>query len=214
MKKVKFPPAFFITGTDTGIGKTFVSAVLTIGLQAKYWKPIQSGLEPYTDSQWIQEKTALPDKHFSPETYKFKQPLSPHLAARLEDTHIDVQRIKLPDSHPCSHLIVEGAGGTMVPITESFFVIDLIKHLDLPALVVARSTLGTINHSLLTIEKLRQKGITILGVVMNGPQNDHNRQAIEDYGQVPVLAQIEQTNKIDADNLSRLFNHHFKDNIN
>lgn len=102
----------------------------------------------------------------------------------------------------------------MVPINESCFMVDLIRHLNLPVLVVARSTLGTINHSLLTIEKLRQKNITVIGIVMNGPKNDHNKQALEEYGQLPVLAEIEQIDKIDATNLSRLFNQHFASNIN
>jgi dethiobiotin synthase len=205
-----FPPAFFVTGTDTNVGKTFVSALLVSGLQGHYWKPIQSGLEPCTDREWVKEKTGLPSEHFFPETYLFKEPVSPHLAAQLENIAIDFETIKLPKQKSWRHLIVEGAGGLMVPVNGSLFVVDLIKHLNLPALVVARSTLGTINHTLLTVEKLREKKIDVLGVIMNGVENPNNRLAIEKYGKVPVLAQISPMQAVNVTNLKQVFDTQFQ----
>jgi len=200
-----FPSAFFITATDTDVGKTFVSAILAVGLQAHYWKPIQCGAEPCTDTEWIQNNTHLTSDHFFPEAYLFKEPASPHLAAGLENIEINIETIKMPDKKQWQYLIVEGAGGLMVPINNSLFVIDLIKHLNLPTLIVARSTLGTINHTVLTIEKLREKGIAIMGVVMNGPKNPNNRLAIETYGKVCVLAEIEPIETINANSLKQIF---------
>jgi len=209
-----FPPAFFVTGTDTDVGKTFVSAILVSGLDAHYWKPIQSGLDPCTDRQWIEEKTGMPPDRFFPETYLFKEPVSPHLAAQLENIEIDFETIKLPKQKSCKHLIVEGAGGLMVPVNSSLFIVDLIKHLKLPVLVVARSSLGTINHTLLTLEKLREKEIDVLGVVMNGIENTNNRLAIEKYGKVRVLAEISPMQTVNATNLKQVFDAQFQGNTN
>ncbi len=205
-----FPSAFFVTGTDTDVGKTFVCAVLMAGLHAHYWKPVGAG---QSDGQWIKEKTGLPDENFFPESYSFKHHLSPHLASQLEDITIDIAKIKIPHLSKWQHLIVEGAGGLMVPINNSLFVIDLIKHLNLPVLVVARSTLGTINHTVLTVDKLCQKEIAVLGVVMNGPKNPNNRAAIEKYGQVPVLAEIEPVEIINAQSLKQIYDTQFTGNI-
>ena len=200
-----FPPAFFITGTDTEVGKTFVSAVLAIGLKAHYWKPIGTGLYPHTDNQWVQEKTGLPDEHFFPEAYLFKDHVSPHLAAKQEGVNINIEKIQIPNERPWQQLIVEGAGGIMVPINDSQMVLDLIQHLNLPTIVVSRSTLGTINHTLLTVEKLREKDIDVLGIIMNGPKNPENRLAIEKYGRISVLAEFEPIAHIGAQNLKQLF---------
>ncbi len=208
MQDFEFPSAFFVTGTDTEIGKTFISAMLMVGLQGHYWKPIRTGAPPfekYTDTQWIQIKTGLPNERFFPETYIFKHPLSPHLAARLEGGIIDIEKIRIPTDKKWQHLIVEGAGGLLVPINDSLLIIDLIEHLDLPALIVARSNLGTINHTLLTVDKLKERKISVLGVIMNGPKNSENKKAIEKYGKVKVIAEIEPIEMINADNLQRVF---------
>lgn len=202
----KFPPAFFVTGTDTDVGKTFVSAVLALGLKAKYWKPIQSG--PDSDTDWIRQVTMLDEKHFLPEVYKLQTPVSPHLAAQIDRIKINIKSFLLPVIEQ-SHLIVEGAGGLMVPINESLFILDLIKYLSLPALVVARSTLGTINHTVLTVDKLKQVGIPVLGVVMNGPRNQDNCKAIEQYAAIPVLAEIERIENVNATNLENIFKEKF-----
>ena len=202
-----FPPAFFVTGTDTGIGKTFVSAVLTVGLNAAYWKPIQSGFSPADpgDREWIRQVTGLENRRFHPEAYLLSRPLSPHAAAVLDDLYIDLETIRLPGENFLPHLIVEGAGGVMVPINMRQTMIDLILHLHLPALVVAANRLGTINHTLLTLEKLRDKGVPVIGVVLNGPRDPINRRAIEEFGKVTVLAELETIEKIDYHALLDVF---------
>ncbi len=197
MRENLFPKAFFVTGTDTGVGKTLVCAVLLKGLpHAAYWKPIQSGLEEISDTQWLRQVTGLPDSHFMPEAYRLSQPLSPHAAAQIDGIQILLEKITIPDVKEFSHLIVEGAGGILVPINSDHYIKDLILHLNLPVLLVARSTLGTINHTLLSLQCLRQTGLAILGVVMNGPKNPINRRAIEFYGNTCVCAEIETLPRI------------------
>src|SRR5262249_23631966 len=140
-------------------------------------------------TQWVKAMTGLPDERFFKETYRLTQPLSPHASARIDGVHIDLNAFKLPliENTP---LIVEGAGGVLVPLNEDALVLDLIENLNLPVLVVARSTLGTINHTLLTLGALRSRKLDILGVVLNGPPNEGNKQAIEEYGKLPVIACI------------------------
>lgn len=210
MEKILLPHKIFITGTGTDVGKTVVSAMLVAGTRGAYWKPIQSGLGEITDTQWIQQMTGLPDDHFMPETHRLRQPLSPHAAAALDGVHIDLADFAPPDPHPRHHLVVEGAGGLLVPLNERHFMLDLVVQLGLPVLLVASSQLGTINHTLLSLDKLRSRKVPVTGVVMNGPKNESNRQAIEHYGQVPVLAQIEPLPRIDPAILAELFHRHFK----
>lgn len=202
---VLFPKSFFVTGTDTNVGKTVVSAMLTLGLEAAYWKPVQSGLEPLTDTDYIRHVTQLNANHFIPERFCLKQPLSPHAAAKIDQVQIKLTDFELPIVNK-KHLIVEGAGGLMVPLNDQDFIIDLIKYLELPVCLVTRSTLGTINHTVLSIVQLKRAEIPILGVVMNGPRNQINREAIEHYGQVPILGELEPLNPVNAINLLTAFN--------
>ena len=204
----RFPSEFFVAGTDTGVGKTVVAAILTAGLDGIYWKPVQSGLEGVTDAECVRRLTGLGETHFAPETYRLRHPLSPHAAAELEGVRIELDRFQLP-AHPSSTLIVEGSGGIMVPLNQEHTMLDLMKRLRLPVLLVARSALGTINHTLLSIEQLRRNGLEVLGVVMNGQRNHSNRQAIEHHGEVPVLAQVEPMAKIHQRSLSSLFSIYF-----
>lgn len=204
---ISFPPELFVTSTDTEIGKTFISAMLTLGLGAGYWKPIRTGMPRDTD--WVREHTGLDTKHLFRESYVFAPNISPHQAAAMEGVRIDFKNIIMPEYAPLPHLIVEGAGGLMVPINESQTILDLILHLKLPALVVARSTLGTINHTILTVDKLRQNSIPVLGVVMNGPRHTSNRQAIEHYAQVPVIAEVEPMAMITPTTVKAAFDQYF-----
>ncbi|WP_142846904.1 dethiobiotin synthase [Telmatospirillum sp. J64-1] len=178
----------FVTGTDTGVGKTFVSAWAVRHWNCDYWKPVQSGTVEGWDSAEVMRLAQLPLKRVHPSTYALVEPLSPHEAARREGVKIELDAFTLPESH--HPIVVEGAGGVMVPLNDQAFIIDLMARLGLPALVVARSTLGTINHTLLTLEAIRARGLPILGVVVNGPLDPHNVLAIEYYGRVPVLAQL------------------------
>jgi len=204
----KFPSKFFITGTDTGIGKTVISAILAVGLNADYYKPIQSGLEEISDTEWMRKKTGLKNNSFFDETYLLTKPLSPHASSKIDGITIEMSKFKLPIT--TNHLIVEGAGGLLVPLNDKDYIIDLIKHFKLPTLLVVRSGLGTINHTLLSLNSLRDKGIEILGVVMNGNKNQGNKEAIEQYGRVKVIAEIENLEIIDQNSLSGAFNKYFK----
>ena len=204
MGTVDLPPGIFVTGTGTGVGKTMVSAILVAGLSARYWKPIQSGLDEKTDTAWVQEMTGLTQAHFYPEIYRFRFPLSPHVAAEKDGIRIDLELMDLPLTSG-GHLIVEGAGGIMVPLNKHHLMLDLMKKLQLPILLVAESGLGTINHTLLSLEMLKNHFLQVLGVVMNGPRNDENRKAIEHYGNTAVYAEIEPLERIDGATLKEAF---------
>ena len=137
---------FLVTGTDTGIGKTVVSAMLVRALNASYFKPVQAGLDEPTDTDAVRDLSAMPNDRFFPECYRLKEPASPHLSAAMEGIEIDIDRLQLPRSeHP---LIVEGAGGVMVPLTNSVLFIDVFAKWQLPTILCARTSLGTINHTL------------------------------------------------------------------
>ncbi len=207
--KIKFPDRIFVTGTDTGIGKTLLAAMLVSGLNGKYWKPVQSGLEDITDTEWVKEKTGLDSTFFFPETYMFKQPLSPHTSAAAEGMRIELEKFVIPETPDGETLIIEGAGGIMVPLNEKDLMIDLMKRCNAPVIIVARSGLGTINHTLLSISQLRNEGIEILGVVMNGPKNSSNRDAIEHFGKVRVIAEIENITDINPESLKGHFREYF-----
>jgi dethiobiotin synthetase len=204
----QLPRRFFVTGTDTGIGKTLVSAMLMLGLKSHYWKPIQSGIAEGSDTDWIRRITEFSDEYFFKERYLLNEPLSPHAAALIDGIKIELSEITAPGDGD-QPLIIEGAGGVMVPLNDKHMMLDLIKKLALPAILVSRSGLGTINHSLLTINCLRQAGVSIAGVIMNGSLNKSNRAAIENYGQVPVLAEIEPIQKVSRQSLLEIFEHNF-----
>jgi dethiobiotin synthase len=204
----KFPKSFFITATDTDVGKTFISAILCQGLKAAYWKPIQAGHPK--DTCWIKEHTTLPTKNFIKERHIFKMPASPHLASRKENINISLDDFTIPNFSFSNHLIIEGCGGLLVPLNNNGdFVIDLIKKLDIPCLLVTRSSLGTINHTLQSLKLLRSYNIPILSVVMNGEINTENKLAIETYGKIKVIAQINKQNHINNNILQKLFEENF-----
>ncbi len=181
-------PGYFVTGTDTGVGKTVAASWLMLALDGEYWKPVQAGLDGETDEQAVRRLTGLPSARFHESIYRLKAALSPHEAAGREGITIDTARLKLPShSRP---LIVEGAGGLLVPLNAREFMIDLIADLGLPAVLVARTALGSINHTLLSLEALRRRGIEIAGVILNGAPDPGNRDAIANFGKVPVIAEL------------------------
>ena len=202
------PRGVFVTGTDTEVGKTVVSAALLRRLCGRYWKPVQTGPECDHDLPAVQRLTGLPGRHFAPSFVCYPDPLSPHEAAkrvgqRLDFAAIDFPAIDCPASHDL-FWIVEGAGGALVPLDDDHVMTDLMQKLGLPVVVVARSTLGTINHSLLTLEALRTRGLTVAGVILNGPENTANKAAIEQFGQVAVLAELPLLDRITAPALETL----------
>jgi dethiobiotin synthetase len=208
---MKFPDAFFITGTDTGVGKTLVAAILLSGLRGRYWKPVQSGTITQTDTDWVKSVTELPPVKFFQETYMLSQPLSPHASAKIDGVRISLDAFTLPDC-PEPPLIVEGAGGLMVPLNETDLMIDLMQKLALPVVLVSRSGLGTINHTVLSLNALRARNIEVLGVVMNGERNPSNKEAIEQYGRAPVIAEIPIMRSINSQTLTAAFQQFSEEN--
>ncbi|MDQ3323539.1 MAG: dethiobiotin synthase [Acidobacteriota bacterium] len=198
----------FVTGTDTNVGKTVVSAALTCAFRAKenicYWKPIQTGIEADNDTKTVRRLADCDDEEIFDKGFRLEKPLSPHLSARLAKVEISIEKILdlLPKEKNEKFWIVEGAGGALVPLNENELMIDLMKALDLSVFVVARSGLGTINHTLLTVEALRNRDLKIFGVVMNGKPNEENRKAIEHFGQVKVSAEMPRFEELTNENLS------------
>ena len=186
MSRKKLVRGLFVTGTDTGVGKTVLSAALLLRYpQATYWKPIQTG--PDDDTTEVRRLTG---RQVIDAGIRLPDPVSPHLAAGRMGTTIDLcALLRSRDSEGAVH-IVEGAGGVLVPVNDSQTMADLMAMLDLAVIVAARSTLGTINHTLLTIEALRARALRVAGVVMIGDRDADNRAAIEHYGRVPVLAEM------------------------
>lgn len=203
------PQRIFVTGTDTDIGKTTVAAILTAGLGATYWKPIQSGTREGTDTNTLKDLTGLPDTRFCPPVYAFQAPLSPHLAAARENRVIHLEAITLPAQAQTGPLVIEGAGGLMVPLNDRELMIDLIKHLALPVVLVASNRLGTINQVLLSLEALRSRHIPVAGVVLNRGINDEHAGTIEHFGRVSVLGQIPEYPCLGPATVKKYFFRHF-----
>ena len=187
-----------ITGTDTNTGKTIISAWICLHTRMPYWKPVQTGIDDGCDTDVVQEIAGVATY---PEAYALRKPLSPHAAAAWEDVTIDPKKIIKPTEKP---LIIEGAGGVLVPLAPDVFLIDCMQQWAIPVLIVARSSLGTINHTCLTLEALRNRRIPILGVILNGAENPGNKQAIETYGNCPVLAELPPLEKVSAGVLSQI----------
>ena len=202
-----FPRCFFVTGTDTGVGKTVISALLAAGLEAYYWKPVQSGSDQGLDSQQVALWAGLDREKIIPEAYTLRQPLSPHLAAERDGVFIDPQRLHIPDAQ--GTLIIEGAGGIMVPLNNDLLILDWVRSLAVPVLIVAPNRLGVINHALLTINALGCYGVKILGVILNGEPNMDHVQAIEHFGRTPVLAQVQTMPEITPQLLKSKFAEYF-----
>ena len=190
---------YVVTGTDTDAGKTVFAAALAGHLGAAYWKPVQAGLDPETDAATVSRLSGVSDERILPEAYLLPEAIAPHEAARRAGVTIDMARFEAPAKDGL--LIVEGAGGMLVPLTDDSYVIDIAALLHLPVVLVARSTLGTINHTLLSLEALRRRGLPLAGIVINGPEMPHNRAAIERYGQAEVIAEIPWLDEVTRENL-------------
>ncbi len=179
----------FITGIGTGIGKTVVSAIITEALEADYWKPIQAGTEPITDSDWVKDNLSNTRSVVHPESYRLKLAASPHYSARQEDITIAVQRISSEIPIYNRNLIVEGAGGLFVPLNEHEFIKDLIIALRAKCVLVSRNYLGSINHSLLTAAECRRNNIPVAGWFFNGYDSEYENEIIAWSG-FPRIASI------------------------
>jgi dethiobiotin synthase len=192
------PRGLFVTGTSTGVGKTVVCAALVHRYREaadwRYWKPVQTGVEQDDDTAEVRQLAEC-ETAFG---IRLPRPVSPHLAARWSGIHISLDDLKLPSADETIRWIVEGAGGALVPLNDTDLMADLMGSLALPAVIVARSELGTINHTLLTLEALRARKLCVAGVVMVGEPNRDNREAIEHYGRVSVLGEIPRLNPLDT----------------
>jgi dethiobiotin synthase len=187
---------FFVTGTDTGVGKTVAAAALMHRFRGvaplRYWKPIQTGIEIDDDTATVRRLGACSEDELLNQGVRLPKPVSPHLAAQWAGQRIDLVKLRglIGFDDGDTTWIVEGAGGLLVPVNETQTMADWIAYLALPVLVVARSGLGTINHTLLTLEALQARSLRVAGVMMIGEPNADNRAAIERYGRVRVVAEM------------------------
>lgn len=194
--------AFIVTGTDTDIGKTVFAAALTGALDAHYWKPVQAGLDEGGDRAQVARLAGLPEARVLPEAYRLATPCSPHRAAEIDGVTIDPARLDLPPQRP---LVVEGAGGALVPLGGELLYADMFARWGLPTIVVARTALGTINHSLLTIEALRARGVTVHGVAFVGDAVEDSEAAICRIGKVRRLGRLPILDSLDPASLAAAF---------
>jgi len=200
---------YFVTGTDTNVGKTVLSALLVAALDARYWKPVQTGAIEGTDREAVRKWAGVSEDRLAAEQYCFDPPVSPHLAARAAEIEIRLDDFKLPEAPEGARWIVEGAGGVMVPLNERDLMRDLMKRIEVPIIIAARTALGTINHTMLTLAALRELRLPICGVVMIGEENLENRRAIEHYGNVRVIGHIPVLEKINRATLLEVYEKHF-----
>ena len=194
-------PQLIVCGTDTDVGKTVVSAWLVQGLRARYWKPVQSGLEEGGDRGRVTTLLNLPSERQLPEAYAFQQPVSPHWAAELDGVTLERSALDLPFVE--GPLVIETAGGLMVPLTRDWLQIDQLQRWQRPVVLVARSGLGTLNHTLLSLEALKNRAIPVLGLVLNGPPHADNPTTLEQFGGIPVLGHLPPLSPLTAQALAQ-----------
>ena len=199
-----FSKRIIICGTDTDVGKTIVSSFFVQGLKGLYWKPIQSGTEEGTDTKTVCNLLNLEPNRYLSEKYKFKAPVSPHWAAEQESDFIEPSNLKLPDLDEL--IIIETAGGLMVPLNRDWLQIDQLKVWGAPIILVARTGLGTLNHTLLSLEALKNRNIDVLGIVLNGPPHKDNPKTLEQFGNTKILANLPIFNEVNAEVLSQEWN--------
>lgn len=190
----------FVSGIGTEIGKTIVSAILTRALQADYWKPVQSGDLHASDSMKVQALSQVPAQQFHPETYRLQTPASPHHSAALDEVAINLTHFRLPATD--NFLIVEGAGGLMVPLNEQETMLDLIQYLQLPVVLVSQHYLGSINHSLLSLQCLAERGIPLAGLIFNGPKTPSTSSIIEKMSGTEALFHLPQLEVVDEQQIA------------
>ncbi|RRH88260.1 ATP-dependent dethiobiotin synthetase BioD [Mesorhizobium tamadayense] len=191
---------FIVTGTDTGVGKTVFAAGLAGVVDRFYWKPVQSGLHEETDSEVVARLSGLPAGRILPEVYRLKMPLSPHRSAEIDGVAIEAAKLSLP-ALP-GPLIVEGAGGLMVPLNRQTRFIDIFRQWRLPVVLCARTALGTINHTLLSVEALRARSIPLLGIAFIGDEMADTQKTIAEMGKVRILGRLPRLDPLTPKGLS------------
>lgn len=197
---------FVVTGTDTDVGKTVFAAGLVAALGAYYWKPVQAGLDGVTDSEVVRRLAGMPADRVLPEAYRLTTPASPHLAAERDGIEVDIERLsRVPEPATAAPLVVEGAGGLMVPLTRRVLQIDLFARWSAPVVLVAATRLGTINHTLLSIEALKHRRIPLLGVAFVGPENADSEHTIAEMASVRRLGRLPHLDPLDGAALRAAF---------
>lgn len=181
---------YFITGIGTEVGKTITSAIITQALKADYWKPVQAGELNHSDRMKVENLIDNNRSKFHPEAYRLNQPMSPHAAAERDGIKIDIASIKMP--HTDNHLVIEGAGGLLVPLNDNDTILNLIEILNCEVILVSRHYLGSINHTLMSIELLKQRNIRIKGILFNGKENKDTESIITKMSEIEVLGRINE----------------------
>ena len=199
-----FSKRIIICGTDTDVGKTIVSSFFVQGLKGIYWKPIQSGTEEGTDTKTVCNLLNLEPNRYLSERYKFKAPVSPHWAAERESSFIEPNNLLLPDLDKL--IIIETAGGLMVPLNRNWLQIDQLKVWGAPIILVARTGLGTLNHTLLSLEALKHRNLDVLGIELNGPPHKDNPKTLGQFGDTKILASLPIFDEVNAKVLSQEWN--------
>ncbi len=199
---------FIVAGTDTGVGKTVFSAALAGALRASYWKPVQAGLEGETDSETVRRLSGLAGGQVIPEAYRLKLPASPHIAAAREGIRIEESRLALP--HRPGALVIEGAGGLLVPLAQDLLQIDLFASWGPPVILCARTALGTINHTLLSLEAMAKRSIALHGLVFIGGHNGEVEQTILTLGKARRLGSLPPLDPLTAGTLAEAFRANFR----
>jgi dethiobiotin synthetase len=187
----------FVTGIGTDVGKTVVSAILTEALEADYWKPVQAGDLDNSDSIKVQNLISNKKTVIHAEGIKLNSPMSPHAAAEIDNVEIQLSDFKLPETN--NNLIVEGAGGLMVPLNDKDLIIDLIKELDIEVVLVSQNYLGSINHTVLSLDVLKNRGIKVLGIIFNGVENTETEKYVLNYSGLKCLGRIQQHKEINKE---------------
>lgn len=201
-------PRFVIAATDTNVGKTVFAAALAGALGAFYWKPVQAGLADETDSQTVARLSGLPEHKILPEAYRLTTPASPHFAAKVDGVTITLDRLSLP--LPGETLIVETAGGLMTPLTDELPTIDVLAHWRLPVILCARTSLGAINHGLLSLEALRRRNIPLLGIAFIGDENADTQRTIMKMSGVRELGRLPFLSPLTPETLRVMFDRQFR----
>lgn len=187
----------FVTGIGTDVGKTVVAAILTEALEADYWKPVQAGDLDNSDSIKVKNLISNSKSIIHLEGIKLSEPMSPHAAADIDSVEIDLPSFVVPRTE--NNLIVEGAGGLMVPLNEKDLIIDLIEHIDAEVVLVSQNYLGSINHTILSIETLNSRGLKVIGIIFNGEENAETEKYILNYSGLKCLGRIKQHSTINKD---------------
>ena len=186
-----------VAGIGTEIGKTFIASILTESLEADYWKPVQAGSLHFTDTDFVRAHISNRRSVLHPEAYRLVTPMSPHAAAAIDNVTIDLERLQVPATS--NRLVIELAGGLMVPLNNELLNIDLLKYWGFPVILVSRNYLGSINHTLLSVSALRQHGLRIAGIIFNGQKNKSTEEIILKYTGLKCIVRTNEEREINKE---------------